>query len=167
MPNPQSPRNRTEKGLRFPAVDREITNRSGGAWVIGDVIQLDLTQSESEVTSVAFGEDASIWANAINPTAAGVQGSIMGVVVETDGIADNATGTVRFQGVVDQAYVIKATGNIAIGDKLVATTARNLDADRASNEMIIGRSLEAKTTPTTRTLAKVWFDGINGFGIEP
>lgn len=144
----------------------EAYNRTGSAVVAGDVVQFDLNQVNSEVTSIDEGVAASIFANFLIPvaTASGVgigAGSIYGVVQGS--IADNAKGKVMLRGITN-AYVIAASGSIAIGDPLVLATAMNCDLIEAAGEPYHAIALEAATTPTTRTLKKVLFEGIGNFG---
>lgn len=149
-----------------PNIDVVVYNRSGSAFAVGDVVQLDLASSATEsVTENPGGtEGTTTFSNAIAPTAAGIKAGILGVALEV--IADDAKGRIRLQGFVDQAFIIDGTDSVAIGDPLVATTAKNLDAVLAVNERIIGIAQTAHTTPTTRTLGKVLFNGITGFGME-
>ena len=144
-------------------------NRSGGALAKGDVVMVDcVTGPQAESTSTdPGGEGDSVFSNVDAPTAAGIQYGILAVCVEEDGVADNAKGRFLISGVTDEAFVIRATSNIAIGDPLVATTAKNLDGVTAVDERVVGIALEAQTTPTTRTLSKVWFNGLpGGFGMD-
>ena len=134
---------------------------SGSTRAIGDVVQLDMNQSQSETDSIAFGDDGSVWANFIEPvaTASGVgigAGSYYGVALES--IADNAKGKIRMRGIVD-AFVIASSGSIAIGDPLVIAASYNLDLVEAAGEPYHAIALEAATTPTARVKKKVFFDG--------
>jgi hypothetical protein len=82
-------------------------------------------------------------------------------------IAVGSKGRIRLQGIVDSVFVIAASGSVAPGAPLVATTAKNLDLVLAVNERIIGIALSSTATPTTRTLGgAVLFNGITGFGME-
>lgn len=147
-------------------IDVQAYNRTGSSRAEGDVVQFDLNQSQGEVTSIDEGTSSSIYANFIQPvaTASGVAigaGSIYGVVQET--IADNAKGKVRVRGITN-AFVIAASGSIAIGDPLVLATAYNADLVEAAGEPYHAIALEAATTPTTRTKKKVLFEGIYNLG---
>lgn len=154
-------------GLSFgPDEDVIAYNRSGAELAIGDVVQFDLNQSQSETDSIAENDSGSILANVIDPvaTASGVgigAGSIYAVAREV--IADNAKGTMRVRGVCN-AFVIAASGSIAIGDPLVCAASNNLDLVEAAGEPYHAIALEAATTPTTRVLKKVYFEGRHNFG---
>jgi len=143
-----------------------VFNRSGATLAVGDVVQFDMNQSQAETTSVVEGAEASIWANVIDPvaTATGVgigAGSFYAVALES--IADNAEGKVRVRGKC-QAYVIAASGSVAIGDPLVCAASNNLDLIEAAGEPYHAIALSAATTPTARTLIDVMFDGIGNTG---
>lgn len=154
-------------GLSYgPDEDVTVYNRSGAALAEGDVVQFDLNQSQSETDAIIENDDGSILANVIDPvaTASGVAigaGSMYAVAQEA--IADNGKGRVRVRGRT-QAYVIAASGSIAIGDPLVIAASNNLDLIEAAGEPYHAIALEAVTTPTTRTLADVYFEGRHNFG---
>lgn len=144
-------------------------NRSGSTMALGDVVMVDMvTGPQTESASVdPGGEGTSIWSNVDAPTAAGIKYGILAVCVQVGGVLDNAKGRFCLSGILEDVFVIDGTDSVAIGDPLTATTAKNLDAVLAVNERIVGVALEALTTPTTRTLAKVWFNGLpGGLGME-
>lgn len=138
-------------------------NRTGGAVAVGDVLSLDTIKSQAESTSVdpitATG-DTLIYANLITPTAATILDGDMVVVTDLLGGtgADNTLVKVAIEGIVS-AFVIKASGNIAIGDPLVATTAKNMDGiinpGAAAFERVVAQALTAHTAPTSRVLGTV------------
>jgi hypothetical protein len=151
----------------FPTtIDATFYNRSGNTLDIGDVMQVDMMPTPAtESASVApGGMGTSIWSNVDDPNAAGIKYGVLCVALES--IADNAAGRFRICGIVD-AFVIAAAGSVVIGDGLVATTGNNCDLVLAADERIIAIALEAQTTPTTRTLSSVWFNGLpGGFGMD-
>jgi len=155
----------------FPTtIDATFYNRSGNTLDIGDVMQVDIipTPATESTSVVPGGMGTSIWSNVDDPNAAGIKYGVRCVALES--IADNAAGRFRICGIVD-AFVIAGTGSVVIGDRLVATTANNLDlvgpAVAGVHEQICAIALEAQTTPTTRTLSSVWFNGLpGGFGTE-
>lgn len=156
----------------FPANEYAyFYNRSGSAMAKGDVVMVDMvTGPQTESTSTdPGGEGTSVFSNVDAPTAEGIKYGVLAVCMES--VADNAKGRFCVCGVLEDVYVIRATGNIAIGDPLVATTAKNLDGVIVGavgvHERIVGVALEAQTTPTDRTLSKVWFNGLpGGFGMS-
>lgn len=158
----------------FPANEYAyFYNRSGSTMALGDVVMVDCVtgpQTESASTDPG-GEGTSVFSNVDAPTAAGIKYGVLAVCVEQGGVADNAKGRFCLCGVLDDVYVIDAADSVAIGDPLVATTAKNLDAvivgGAGVHERIVGIALEALTTPSTRTLGKVWFNGLpGGFGMS-
>lgn len=150
--------------LGYKPVTRKIKayNRTGTALAAGDVCALDLALGSTEATTNStFQTSDSGWANLVDPNATTVLGGIH--VVATEAIADDAAGIVLVEGIID-AFVIRATGNIAAGDALVAAASNNLDGVTAAGEQKIAIALEAQTTPTSRTLSSVYFRGDAGFG---
>lgn len=146
--------------------DAFAINKSGGSMIVGDVVAYDLAAAGSGVTSVDPGGTigTSIYNSVVAPTAAHIHHGYVGVVI-SGGIV-GAEVKVRLCGLVDQAFVIDSAASVAIGDPLIATTAKNLDGNgtnHAVNTRIIARSRQIFTTPTTRTLGKVELNGITGF----
>jgi len=151
---------------RGAPMDVYAWNRSGSTRAVGDVIQFDLTKAQAETTTVLDGADSSIFSNYVIPAATIVgaalgAGSFYGVVMEST--ADNNKGRVRVQGECD-AFCIAASGSIAVGSPLIIATAYNLDLVVAAGEPYHAFALAALTTPTTRTLCRVMFDGIGNMG---
>ena len=149
-------------------IDILAYNRTGGSRVLGDVVQLDTSKSQVETTGVAEGESSSIYANFVIPVAvfSGAAiggGGVYGVVQET--IADNAKGKIRLRGLT-QAYIIAASGTVAVGAPLVLATAYNCDLVPAAGEPYhaICTVVPSDTTPTSRTIGTVLFEGIGNFG---
>lgn len=147
--------------------DAFAINKSGGSMIVGDVVAYDLAAAGSGVTSVDPGGTigTSIYNSVVAPTAAHILHGYVGVVI-SGGIV-GAEVKVRLCGLVEQAFVIDAAASVAIGDPLIATTAKNLDGGtQAVNTRIIARSRQIFTTPTTRTLGKVELNGITGFAVN-
>jgi len=159
-------------GGGFAPINRDVvvTNRSGGALAVGDVVEFDLDtaasdEAETTTTLPYTAEGTSAYNNVVAPTATGfVDGGCAGAVV-LEAIADNATGLVRLEGVV-QAFVIAASGSPIPRSLLVPTTSKNLDLVHAAGEALVARCLEDVATPTTRTLAWVEFHGITPLGFQ-
>lgn len=74
-----------------------LTNKSGGAVALGDVVVIDGTTAASFTTT----------------TTSGFVNGVVGVVLEPNGIASNATGMVAFAGPVPQ---INLSGSASLGD---------------------------------------------------
>lgn len=156
----------THQGIGYYPPKRTIIayNRSGATVNAGDVLALDLTQDNSEVTTTDLGKEDSVFANAQTPTIGDRRFGVIVAAMET--IADNAKGRFLVEGVMD-VFVIKASGNIAIGDELAANINGNLDGASAAGYRYYGIALEAQTTPTSRVLSKVYFKGDDGgFGVN-
>ena len=86
-------------GLWPADLDIEVTNRSGGALAVGDCVQLDLSQSATEVDNSTPGSSDSDgnnsgYNNVVVPDVTGVERHyIHAIALEV--IADNASGKVR------------------------------------------------------------------------
>jgi len=146
--------------------DVVVTNRSGSAVAVGDVVQFDFNGTQSETTTQLpyTAEGTSGYNNIVDPAAAeGVDGGAP-IAVAVEAIADNATGKVRLKGVV-QAFCV---GTLVKGtSKLVCTTAKNFDATtNVAGEAFWARPLEDATLGATRTLAWVEFDGTSPLGFQ-
>ncbi len=141
--------------------DTQIIMRGGDAGQ-GDVLQFDLAQTNANVTNNVPGDMSSGFANVVAPTAGGVAGGSI-LCVALTAINQDEMGPVRLSGLVS-AFTIDSSGNIVPGDKLVATTAKNLDNDTPTiGERFLAICQATVTTPSTRTLAVVLFD-YRGFG---
>ena len=148
-------------GLAVINEDTTIIMRGGNANA-GDVLQFDLAQTDGNVTNNVPGHQSSGLVNVIAPTAGGVAGGSF-LCFALVAINQDEAGLVRLTG-IGSAFCIRASGSISPGDKLVATTSKNLDGILADGERIMAIAQETVTTPTSRTLAVVLFDGIRGFG---
>lgn len=140
----------------------------GGAGVIGDVYQQDYAASDAATTTggaSSLGDTNSIWANVIAPTAAGIDmesGPAFGVLLQT--AADDDLKLFTFYGFVN-AMVIDTGGSVAIGDPLGLNTshAKTLDAlatGVGADDKMIAMAQAVVSTPTTRTLAEVFLNGL-------
>ncbi len=133
----------------------------------GDLLMFDMAASDSNVSSVEAGSVDSIYANVIAPTDPAFDSYFLCVALAA--ASSGASVQVRLEGHIDEAYVIKSSGNVAIGDSLYPDANKNLSANTASSgDRIIGFARAAVTGPSTRTLAKVYFNGFpGGFGFLP
>lgn len=142
-----------------------LYNRTGSAVALGDVLMVDLLASATEATTLTPGSAASAFANLVVPSAGAIAGTAPALLAVVTGLGDVGTGAdntqvdVRVFGLVD-AFVIGASGSMAVGTDLVATAAKNFDIVTATGEVIVGIGNEAVATPTTRTLGEV-FVGAN------
>jgi len=136
----------------------------GASATKGQLWKFDLEQSDGDVSNAAIGDTNSCFANLVQPDAVGVESGVFAVAAED--ITEDRAGTWILSGVC-QALVQKGSGNIAIGNPLMATASQNyLDADVTAGGIHLAKALEAVTGPSTATLAKVWFDGTIGFGVH-
>jgi len=53
-------------GIKTGGKPQPFINRSGGAVAVGDVLKLDMTASDADVSTFNFGGASSVWANAID-----------------------------------------------------------------------------------------------------
>lgn len=138
-------------------------NRTGGTITKGYIAQFDLTESQSETTNVNMGDPASVWANLV-AVASATPGRGIAILLD-DSLADNAVGN-WWTGGTGYVQVQKNSGSIAVGDRLVLTTAGYADADTSTGNVYIAVALEAVTTPSTATpaycllLTGPWVNGV-------
>ena len=138
-------------------------NRTGGTLTKGYVAQFDLAKSQAETTNVIIGDPASVWANMV-AVASATPGRGVAVLLD-DSLADNALGN-WYTGGVGYVQVQKNSGDIAVGDRLVLTTAGYADADTSTGNVYIAIALEAVTGPSTATpalcqlIVSPWVNGV-------
>lgn len=149
----------------LPIKFKGVYNRTGGAVAANDIVMFDLTSADAASTSEDPGaaKGTSIYQNVIKPVVTGTSQSFPCALVLTGG-ADDAEIEVLVYGMAT-AKAIKASGNIAIGDRLVADVNMNVDGTSAVGERFVAIARQALTTPTTRTDCKVFFNGW-GFGAD-
>jgi len=142
-------------GLQVPNVDILCTNRTGSTMVVGDVVMLDMIQTDAGTTNATLGDAASCWANVLTPTTATiVAGLPLCVALETN--ANDVVGSYRIEGIVDA----KMAGTNALGDDLVGVDAAlTLDQAVAATEHVYAVALEAGTG-----VLSCWLRGVGGFG---
>lgn len=146
-------------GASFQTIDARCTAR-GGAFLRGQIGQLDLAKSDPDVTNNKVGDPASGYANIVTVTAAGAKAFPKAVALED--IADDQKGQWRMEGEC-YAYVIKASGNIATGDALFGVSGQKyLTADGTAGVRGEATALEDATAPTTPTLIKVHLKASTG-----
>ena len=138
--------------------NRIIARTSGNA---GDVLQFDLANSDSAVANNVANDKASGLANAIAPTAGGIKGLPM-CIAQEDYVAGQEIKVLR-SGITD-AFVIRSSGNVAVGDLLGVDTSKNLNGIPAGGTAFRAIALESKQLPTTRTRCRVFFDGMGMMG---
>ena len=141
-------------GLSPSTLDVRVTAR-GGAKNKGEVVKFDLTASDGDVSSATVGASDSIWANVIEAAHPPITGTLHGVCLED--IADNATGKVRFRGVVKALGGDTSTIGVALTTE--ATTGE-LIATTTETDVVLAIALE---TLADGSLKSVLFNGA-GFG---
>ena len=135
----------------------------GGAATAGDLLMQDYLASDAATSTAGAANvrlSTHITANVIAPSAAGILtdvGPFFGLAVRS--VADDALVRLCMFGYAS-AFVIAASGSLAIGSSLVGTTAKNLDLVDAVGERHLAQSQAVVTTPTTRELGEVGFNGI-------
>lgn len=143
-------------GLEVANKDINCTNRTGSTMVVGDVVMLDMIQTDAGTSNSTLGSTASCWANILVPTTAAiVAGLPLCVALETN--VNDAVGAYRIEGIVDA----KSTGTWVLGEELVAVNGQlHLDNTTAATEKIYAIALAAGTA-----VQSCWFRGVGGFGI--
>ena len=132
------------------------------AFNAGEVGQFDLAMSDAGTLTDIIGKSDSMFARLIKPTAGGIVCGIMGVWLQN--VAAGQRGRVLLWGDVE-AQLIKASGNIARGDQLIANTDGRLTPDHSAGDRILAIALEPLTAPATATEARVLFNGVHGLGV--
>lgn len=137
----------------------------GAAVAVGAVRAIDIAATDADTVNIIGGDTGSAFVNAVVP---GTQDVLYGQLV----VATTAAGEDVPRGFTGQlsghvrALVIKASGNVAVGDPLVAVDGEeHLSADGTTGQRIVARALEALTAPTAATMALVAFDGVHGLGV--
>lgn len=145
-------------GLSADSIIRRVILR-GGSFVVGDVAMFDFGFSNAATTNFIVGDSASCMVNVVAPTAAGLKVYPHCIILTAGDDGQKVQALIR--GDFDP-YLIKASGNIAKGDMLVATTAKNLSPDHTGGERVLAVAREALTAPSTRTRGSVSFNGLQG-----
>lgn len=168
-------------GITFEYKEAHVWNRTGATLAVGELVMFDIkaTDGDSSVAAIP-GANNSPYANVITPVTVGLgtlsgagapdPGYMFGVVCDlldgggqgqTPG-ADNKLIKVCLVGYV-YAKMADTAASGARGDVLVAADAvRTLTTTTAAGKKILGRVDEDVTT--ANALARILFDGINGFG---
>lgn len=129
---------------------------------IGELVALDLSQADAAVDNLSYGASDSGLSNVRTVDTADLAYGTLGIMIED--VTDGQQGEMVYRGRV-RAKVVKASGNIAVGDPLYVGTSGALTADApASGSKIVGRAAEAVTGPSTATLAWVLFEGVYPLG---
>lgn len=132
------------------------------AFLRGNVGQFDIANSDASSTDNLVGSLTSGLVNVIAPAAGGISSGIVCLFLQDAAVGQRVKVLLRGR---DSALCIKSAGNISRGDRLVATTAKNLSPDHSAGDRIIARAVDAATAPSSATLIEVDFDGINGLGV--
>lgn len=148
---------KTGVGLGLHMAGQKVKLTAHAALELGDVIVVDMTSGTTEKVP-----DTTAACGAGQVVSATQELGVMAVALE--GVASGADGFFQITGLVD-AYVIKSSGNVAIGDPLVAITgSQDLDGTTATGERVWAYAMEAATGPSTHTTIKVLLNGWGGFG---
>tara|TARA_R110000803_G_C11989495_1_gene321989 strand:- start:44635 stop:45114 length:480 start_codon:yes stop_codon:yes gene_type:complete len=142
-------------------VDIDAINRTGATLAIGDVLQLDLAQSDGDVSNNTQGDENSGLANLILPAAA-TAGRLLVVALATT--ANDGKGKFRLKGRCKCNVLNSDTGTI--GGGMTVTTAGLFDATIVAGEVVWGFFLEVTGALDTELNLDCIFDGENGFGIR-
>lgn len=153
-----------------------VTNRTGSANAVGDVLKLDQRRTDADSTSNNVGVAASGLANVIlvptTPTsdwAAGIFGVVMAVALNDRPhpfLLRGKADTLRISGAVVLATVEQLVAPVtgtddAAGRSATISTPVNTGAAAALPRKVIAIPLTAIGGAGT---SDAWFDGINGFG---
>jgi hypothetical protein len=157
----------------FPEV--KCRNRSGGTHIKGEVVQLAFTPGAA--TEIATNDSNSykpgysndtIWNTVIDPRSNATNGSsrqrggLFGVCMEPFGVADNAIGYYKFFGLIEDAFVVKASADHTIaGDQLSVTSTNSFSGTVTSNLAVAAMYADIQTNLTNRKLRRVLLH--NGF----
>lgn len=145
----------------------------GGSALAGDLYMQDFYASDGATSTAgptSLGTTTSIWSNVVPPS-----NTDNGLEVECGGpafcvaqkaVADDTTALCTFHGFVE-AFVLRSSGNVAIGDHLFPDTNKNLQSAATTTAFakIIGMAQEALTAPSTRTLSDVFINGLGWCGM--
>jgi hypothetical protein len=146
-----------------PAIDRNSYiarfRLQVGTVGVGDVLMMDVLSSDAGATT-QDNAVTSVWGVLIAPSAGLIIGTAPGMVaVVTDLLsgagADDTDVLACYYGPCT-AFVIAASGSQTIDTPLVVTTAKNFDVVVATGERHFAQGAETITTPTSRTLGKVF-----------
>jgi hypothetical protein len=139
----------------------KVYNRTGGASVVGQVYELNMSLSDGATTVLAAGGSAGATANAVKVTATGR--NCYPLVVCNEVAADDALMEVILYGPC--TAFVKGSDLAAVTDALHATTGdEELDTDEVAGARVVGLCLAA-TANGTGVLASIYFDG-RGIGTK-
>lgn len=157
----------------FPEVN--CRNRSGGTHVKGEVVMLafnggvatEIATNDSNSYKPGFSND-TIWNTVVDPATNMFKGggtlrrqSLFGVCM-SDSVADNAIGSYKFFGIIEQAFCLKASGaSLAAGSPLSVTITNSFNGLIGTNESAIATYVDIQATNTVRRLRRVLLH--NGF----
>lgn len=159
-------------GFQVPQIQCVAIVR-GGSKTRGQTVKFDFVNADADVTDNDMdGGTNSGFANVIATTTASEAGGMFAVIEKaytktaspSSTVADDKEALVTMYGIT-QALIKKASGSLAKEDKLVidvsvSATGLTSDADSAGvDHKVVAFALAALTTPTTETLARVFFFG--------
>lgn len=148
-----------------PTTEQVRVIARGRSFLKGEVGQFDLAMSSPHTTNNRAGNENSGLVNVVAVGAAGVIAGLLCVFLEDT--PENQRGYAAIKSGEVDMYAGKAAGNIARDDPLIAVAgAQYLTGTLAADSRIVACALEAKTAPSTPTLCKCRFDGINGLATK-
>ena len=139
-----------------------VINRTGSSVAKGQLLALDIGQTDGDVSDNDVGSENSGLTNVIAPTTAELAHGIFCVALE--GADDDKKLKAKFSGIVQA--LVSGTNAAAVGEPLTAVNAQDeLESDTpAAGSKVLGRVLDA-TAAGTAELTRVLFDGANGLDI--
>jgi hypothetical protein len=161
--------------IDFPEV--VCVNRSGGTHTFGEVVALAIPPGNA-ATFIATNDSNSyrpgasndtVWNTVVDPTtnqlvsggATTRRSTVFGVCTTRGaGVLNNAKGTYKFFGLIEQAFVIKSTGTnaaigLAAGAPLTVTITNSFNGLVASNRVVVATYMDIQGTNVARRLRRV------------
>lgn len=158
-----------------------VKNVTATAMRAGDIVMLDLAQSDGDVTSTTPGSTSGVFGCVIQPNSVAATRTSQFLIL-LEAIAAGATGKAAATGVVP-AILQLGVGDFALGAPLAAFTVSGTSGNGgvcplsavATNatrgEKIIGYLMQsasqASSAATNTTMGTIWFNGLGaGFGVN-
>ena len=148
-------------GISFGEIDVRLTVRNAAGVAVGEIMELDLSESDAAVTTLAYGDAASGYSNVIAPAGITKKMTVFGVALEAG--ADDETVTFRIFGkakvLMDDTSGVPAL--VAIGDEGHVQTNGEADINSAATGRVVCRAEAAGTgVAGTTELIDCFFNGM-------